>query len=161
MVEIYNFLHFYDWNKWEDIVLPLKLISKIIKNFPDTEFINSPEIKSEKFSCNMKVTAEQIADLRVISNYDYIQHMEANLMALIEDDIIKTLKEEKSKVITTDKFFVLPIDILNNVDGSVEIRLISNYKILTTKDLRKLKLLKIFENRKLKIFENLFENHSV
>lgn len=137
-----NFLQKQDTSNIERLAMCIRIIDSLYQ-YCESRFIELVLVFNEKIQIGNKemsttITHEQIQELKMVG-VDALGATESMLISELVKDIIKEFDTKKVYFSTNEQFFDIEI---RNVPESFnkQIVLIVNYKVLTTKDLRKLKL---------------------
>lgn len=145
-VDICNFLKEQDWNENNEMSNAFLIISEIILRNEKVKFIFEDKIESSPHRCSFKVSREQISDLNAVG----VNTSDMLIKGIIDNivgDIISDLNDKNSSgIIVTNKKFISKIYTNQDPTGQIVLDIYSNFKVMTIRDLRKIKLEKLKNN---------------
>ena len=123
----------------EKLPTPLFIISKLYNKIPNLKLEFNENIKSNKSVVKLTYNLQQKLDLSVLS----INITEQIINTIIDQaviDIVEKVSKSDYSYITTDKHFFTFNDVKPVENDKFETSIVLNYRIILTKEMRKLKL---------------------
>jgi hypothetical protein len=143
-VEIHNFLIEQDWSEVEEITTAMMALSTLMRDYPSITLLFDENIKVEPWRVTFSCSREQMEDISALGISFSAQYLDALIKQMV-DEIKSQLKEQTTHILVTNKKFLSAV-IMNEISpGKVIFSLNAYFKVLTIKDLRKLKLKQINE----------------
>lgn len=128
-------------DKFNTFSSSLFIISKLYDDIPNLQLMFNKNMETISRKTQFLFTREQIQDINVITGINVFEQMLNTIMSEMIDNIKKEIKDiiNVKNYITTDRDF-LSIFIYDTETSSSKLCVSSNWKVLSVRDLRKLKL---------------------